>query len=97
MVSINSVIFLVFLSLLVTFFSLGVVQGFKLHHSKKKLHMTFEGLGEVFEVDVADKCAKQFPLVLTGGLSRVSRMCRHGSEDPLPEHFLVQAECLRCP
>ena len=68
MVSINSVFFLVFLSLTVTFLSLGVVQGFKLHHSKKKnVHTTFEGSGEVFEVDVADKCAKQFPLLSTGG------------------------------
>ena len=35
--------------------------------------MTSEGLGEMFEGDSADICARKFPLVLWGAERRVSR------------------------
>ena len=31
------------------------------------LHMTSEGLGDMFNVDFADTCGEKFPLTLIGG------------------------------
>ena len=40
--------------------------------------MTYEGLGEMFEVDFADMCTEKFPLVLMEGLGTPSSMHRWG-------------------
>ena len=42
------------------------------------VHITSEGLGDMFEVDIADMCAENFPLVSMGG-----QVCTHGNEDPM--------------
>jgi hypothetical protein len=36
--------------------------------------MTLEGLGEMFEGDFANKCAKTFPLMLIGGCATLTNM-----------------------
>ena len=38
----------------------------------RNLATAFEGLGEMFKGDSADKCARKFPLVLMGTKRRVS-------------------------
>ena len=43
--------------------------------------MTSEGLGEMFEGDSADTCARKFPLMLMGGRATVQR-AQTVSEDP---------------
>ena len=43
--------------------------------------MTSEGLGEMFEGDSADMCARKFPLMLMGGEQTVQR-AQTVSEDP---------------
>jgi hypothetical protein len=43
----------------------------------KTSDMTSEGLGELFEGDSADTCAKKFPLVSMGG-----RACADGERGP---------------
>ena len=43
--------------------------------------MTSEGLGEMFEGDSADTCARKFPLMLMGDKRTVKRV-QMGSEDP---------------
>ena len=43
--------------------------------------MTSEGLGEMFEGDSADTCARKFPLMLMGGQRTVQR-AQTVSEDP---------------
>ena len=55
--------------------------------------MTSEGLGDVFEGDSADTSAGKFPLMLIGGPSGGSIVCRPGSEDPhWRERKLLSAE-----
>ena len=44
--------------------------------------MTSEGLGEMFEGDSADMCAKKLSVGVNGGLSGGSSVRRPGSEDP---------------
>ena len=39
----------------------------KLSYGSETLHMTSEGLGQMFEGDFADTCANKFPIALIGG------------------------------
>ena len=99
MVSINSVFFLVFLSLTVTFLSLGVVQGFKLHHSQKKMCIRLlRGLGRCLKLMLQTSVLNNFRCCRRGAEQSVTHVhtCM-GVRTPLPEHFLVRAECVRCP
>jgi hypothetical protein len=42
----------------------------------------YEGLGEMFEGDSADRCAKKFFAPVDGGPSGGTRVCRSGSKEP---------------
>ena len=45
--------------------------------------MTSEGLGEMFEGDSADMCARKFPLVSMGGQVNTSSVRRRGARTPI--------------
>jgi hypothetical protein len=49
------------------------------------LDMPSKGLGEIFEVDVADMCAKKGFLVSMAGQVDPQSMCRWGARNPLGE------------
>ena len=46
------------------------------------LHMTTQGLAEMFEGDFADTCAKTHPLMSMGGTRGWSSVCRPVCKDP---------------
>jgi hypothetical protein len=53
----------------------------KLSNGSKTLDMTSGGLGEVFEGDSADTCARKFPLVSMGGRAN-GQACADGERGP---------------
>ena len=57
--------------------------------------MTSEGLGEMFEGDSADTCARKFPLMLMGGRAN-GPACADGERGP-PSALAVFSDVVQCP